>query len=147
MASGLYVTPFENNLEQTANYTIDFSSVTADRFKCMLTTASWTPNYSTHSIKSDVTNEVSGAGYSAGGESLTSITFATSGGTITWDAADVEWTSSTIAGAAFAVIYDDDLTNKPLICAIDFGGAFSTTSGTFKITWNASGIFTLDLTP
>ena len=45
------------------------------------------------------------------------------------------------------MIYDDDLTNKPLICAIDFGGDFSTTSGTFKITWNASGIFTLDLTP
>ena len=78
---------------------------------------------------------------------LTSITFATSGGTITWDAADVEWTSSTITSARYAAIYDDTLTNKPLICAIDFGGDFSTTSGTFKITWNASGIFTLDLTP
>jgi len=112
-----------------------------------LTTASWTPNYSTHSIKSDVTNEVSGVGYSPGGESLTSITFATSAGTITWDAADVEWTASTITAARYAVIYDDTLTNKPLICAIDFTGDFSTTSGTFKITWNASGIFTLDLTP
>ncbi len=61
--------------------------------------------------------------------------------------ADVEWTGSTITSARYAVIYDDDLTNKPLICAIDFGGDFSTTSGTFKITWNASGIFTLDLTP
>ncbi len=59
----------------------------------------------------------------------------------------VEWTGSTITSARYAVIYDDDLTNKPLICAIDFGGDFSTTSGTFKITWNASGIFTLDLTP
>ena len=94
-----------------------------------------------------MTNEESGTGYSAGGESLTSITFATSGGTITWDAADVEWTGSTITGARYAAIYDDSLTNDPLICAIDFGGDFSTTSGTFKITWNASGIFTLDLTP
>ena len=58
---------------------------------------------------------------------------------------DSEWTSSTITGARYAAIYDDTLTNKPLICAIDFGGDFSTTSGTFKITWNASGIFTLDL--
>ena len=147
MASGLFCLPMEYNLEQTANFNIDFNDTTADRFKCMLTTASWTPNYSTHSVFSDVSNEVSGTGYTTGGESLTSITFATSGGTITWDAADVEWTSSTITDARYAVIYDDTLTNKPLICAIDFGGDFSTTSGTFKITWNASGIFTLDLTP
>ena len=148
MASGLYALSMEKNLEQNAAFIVDFSDTTADRFKCLLTTASYTPNYSTHSLYSDVTDQVPGTGgYVTGGESLTSITFATSGGTITWDAADVEWTSSTIAGAAFAVVYDDSLTNKPLICCIDFGGAFSTTSGTFKITWNASGIFTLDLEP
>ena len=134
MASGLFCLPMEYNLEQTANFNIDFNDTTADRFKVMLTTASYTPNYSTHSIKTDVTNEVSGTGYTAGGESLTSVTFGTSGG-------------STITAARYAVLYDDDLTNKPLIGAVDFGGDFSTTAGTFKITWNASGIFTLDLTP
>jgi hypothetical protein len=138
----------EQNLEQVTNFQIDFNDTTADRFKCLLTTASYTPNYSTHSIYSDVTNQLPATGgYVDGGESLTSITFATSGGTITWDAADVEWTASTLTGAAFAVVYDDSLTGKPLICCIDFGGAFSTTSGTFKITWNPSGIFTLDLEP
>jgi len=151
MASGLYCLPMENNLEQTANFNIDFADAsTSNRFKCMLTTASYTPNYSTHTLFSDITNEVTSGGatgYVAGGTGMSSITFATAAGTITWDAADVEWTSSTITGAAFAVVYDDTLTNKPLICCIDFGGAFSTTSGTFKITWNASGIFTLDLTP
>jgi len=147
MASGLFCLPMEYNLEQTANFNIDFNDTTADRFKCMLTTASWTPLYSTMSVKSEVTNEVSGTNYTAGGESLTSITFITAGGTITWDAGDVEWTASTITGARYAVIYDDTLTNKPLICAIDFTGDFSTVAGTFKITWNASGIFTLDLTP
>ena len=148
MASGLYALSMEQNLEQVTTFQIDFNDTTADRFKCLLTTASYTPNYSTHSIYSDVTNQLPATGgYVDGGESLTSITFATSGGTITWDAADVEWTASTLTGAAFAVIYDDSLTGKPLICCIDFGGAFSTTSGTFKITWNASGIFTLDLEP
>tara|TARA_R110002050_G_scaffold9204_1_gene32353 strand:- start:831 stop:1277 length:447 start_codon:yes stop_codon:yes gene_type:complete len=148
MASGLYALSMEQNLEQVTNFQIDFNDTTADRFKCLLTTASYTPNYSTHSIYSDVTNQLPATGgYVDGGESLTSITFATSGGTITWDAADVEWTASTLTGAAFAVIYDDSLTGKPLICCIDFGGAFSTTSGTFKITWNPSGIFTLDLEP
>jgi len=152
MASGLYALSMEQNLEQVAAFAVDFNDTTADRFKCLLTTASYSPNYSTHSLYSDVTDQVPGTGgYVTGGESLTSITFATSGGTITWDAADVEWTSSTISAAAFAVIYDNtlggSLANRPLICCIDFGGAFSTTSGTFKITWNASGIFTLDLEP
>ena len=56
MASGLFCLPMEYNLEQTANFNIDFNDTTADRFKVMLTTASYTPNYSTHSVKSDVTN-------------------------------------------------------------------------------------------
>jgi len=148
VASGLFCLPMEYNLEQTANFNIDFNDTTADRFKVMLTTADYTPDYSTHSVYTDVTNQVPGTGgYTTGGKSLTSVTFATSGGTITWDAADVEWTSSTISNARYAVIYDDSLTNDPLIGAVDFGGNFSTTAGTFKITWNASGIFTLDLTP
>jgi len=152
MASGLFCLPMEQNLEQVAAFAVAFNSTTADRFKCLLATSPYSPNYSTHSVYSDVTNQVPGTGgYTTGGESLASITFATSGGTITWDAADVEWTSSTITGATHAVVYDNtlggSLANRPLICAIDFGGAFSTTSGTFKITWNPSGIFTLDLTP
>ena len=79
MASGLFCLPMEYNLEQETNFLIDFNSVTADRFKCMLSPDTWTPNYSTHSVKSDVTAEVSGTGYSAGGESLTSVTFVTAG--------------------------------------------------------------------
>tara|TARA_B000000565_G_scaffold249866_1_gene221726 strand:+ start:1911 stop:2252 length:342 start_codon:yes stop_codon:yes gene_type:complete len=113
----------------------------------MLVTSSYTPDFDTHDYKADVTNEVSGTGYSAGGASLTSVTFTISSGSLVWDAADVSWTESTITSAAAAVIYDDTLTNDPLIAYIDFGGSFSTTSGTFQIQWNASGIFTLDLTP
>ena len=73
-------------------------------------------------------------------------------GTLKFDAADTEWAGSTLSGVARAVVYDDTLyastgTNKCLIACIDFGGAFSTTSGTFKIQWNTAGIFTLDLVP
>lgn len=147
MASGLYCLPFKNNLTQTTNFAIDFDDTTAGRFKCMLVDSSYTPNFDTDSIKTDVSGEIVGAGYTPGGEALTSVTFTISSGTITWDAADVTWAASTITNAAAAVIYDDDLTNKPLIAYVDFGGNFSTTSGTFQIVWNASGIFTLDVTP
>ena len=145
MASGLYCKTFESALEGAIS--LNLSDTTADRFKCMLVTSSYTPDFDTHDHKADVTNEVSGTGYSAGGASLTSVTFTISSGSLVWDAADVSWTESTITSAAAAVIYDDTLTNDPLIAYIDFGGSFSTTSGTFQIQWNASGIFTLDLTP
>lgn len=147
MASGLYCLPFSNNLTQTTNFQIDFDDTTAGRFKCMLVQSGYVPNFDTNSVFTDVTNEVSGTGYTAGGEALTGVTFAISGGTITWDAGDVTWTSSTITNAAAAVIYNTSETNKPLIGYVDFGGNFSTTSGTFQIVWNASGVFTLDMTP
>ena len=144
MASGLYGITFLNALKN--DLALDLDDTTADRFKAMLVTSSYTPNFGTHDFKSDVTNEVSGTGYDAGGKSLSSVTLTQSGGTITFDAADVTWTSSTITARA-AVIYDDSLTNDPLIAYIDFGADKSSSAGDFVLTFNASGIFTLDLTP
>ena len=144
MASGLYGITFLNALKN--DLALDLDDTTADRFKVMLVTSSYTPNFGTHDFKSDVTNEVSGTGYDAGGKSLTSVTLTQSGGTITFDAADLTWASSTITARA-AVVYDDSLTNDPLICYIDFGADKSSSAGDFELSFNASGIFTLDLTP
>ena len=144
MASGLYGITFLNALKN--DLALDLDDTTADRFKVMLVTSSYTPNFGTHDFKSDVTNEVSGTGYDAGGKSLSSVTLTQSGGTITFDAADLTWTSSTITARA-AVVYDDSLTNDPLIAYIDFGADKSSSAGDFVLSFNASGIFTLDLTP
>lgn len=144
MASGLYGITFLNALKN--DLALDLDDTTAGRFKAMLVTSTYTPDFGAHDLKADVTNEVSGTGYSAGGEALTSVTCTQAAGTITWDADDVTWTSSTIT-ARGAVIYDDSLTDDPLICYIDFGSDQSSTSGDFTLSFNASGIFTLDLTP
>ena len=144
MASGLYGITLLNALKN--DLALDLDDTTADRFKAMLVTSSYTPNFGTHDFKSDVTNEVSGTGYDAGGKSLTSVTLTQSGGTITFDAADLTWAASTIT-ARGAVVYDDSLTNDPLICYIDFGADKSSSAGDFVLSFNASGIFTLDLTP
>ena len=150
MASGLYSSTIKNSLNNTlAN---NFAS---DTFYCMLVTSSYTPQLDTHVFKSDVGNEVTaGSGYLAGGKALANptLTATTNGDSIvTWNADDISWTSSTISGAAAAVIYNQSIagadTARPLIAYIDFGGAFSTTSGTFEIQWNPAGIFTLDLKP
>jgi len=144
MASGMYGITFLNALKN--DLALDLDDTTADRFKVMLVTSSYTPDFGTHDFKADVTNEVVGTGYSAGGESLTSVTLTQSGGTLTFDADDVTWTSSTIT-ARGAVIYDDSLTDDPLIAYIDFGADKSSSAGDFVLSFNASGIFTLDLTP
>jgi len=141
MASGLYGITFLNMLNNT--HAVDLDS---DTLKIMLVTSAYTPDFGTHDFKADVTNEVVGTGYTAGGETLTSLSLTQSGGTITFDAADVTWSSSTIT-ARGAVIYDDTIASDPLICYIDFGSDQSSSSGDFVLSFNASGIFTLDLTP
>ena len=91
----------------------------------------------------DLTAEVVGTGYTAGGKTLTA-TWTRATGTITFDVDDQAWTASTIT-AKYAVIY---LTtgNADLLCFVDLdtgGGSVSTTAGTLTITINASGVFTL----
>lgn len=124
------------------NKEIDLDS---DTLKVMLCTSSYTPNQTTHKYKSDITNEVSGTGYTATGAALTSVTATNSGLVFTLDAADTSWTTSTIT-ARYAIVYDStpstDAT-RPLIMYVDFGADVVSTAGTFLITWNASGLMTL----
>ena len=142
MASGLYGITFLNALKNTLALDLD-----SDTLKVMLVTSSYTPNFGTHDFKGDVTNEVSGTNYTAGGATLGSVTLTQTGGTIKFDAADTSWSSATITDARGAVIYDDSLTDDPLIAYIDFGANYYSSNGTFTIAFNAGGIFTIDLTP
>ena len=143
-ASGLFVPTFRDVLDAT-QLAINTGS---DTFQCSMITNSATPDFDSHDHWSDLSaDEVSGTGYSAGGAAMSSVTLAGSGGTLTFDAADVSWTSATISSARAAVVYDTTVTNDPLVCLVDFGADYSSANGTFTITWNASGIWTLDLTP
>ena len=143
-ASGLFVLTFRDILD-ASQLAVDTGS---DTFKCAMITNSSTPNFETHDHWSDLSgNEVSGTGYTAGGAALTSITLGNDSGTLKFDAADTSWTTATISSARAAVIYDDTLANDPLICLVDFGADYASSAGTFQITWNASGIWTIDLTP
>ena len=110
--------------------------------KIMLCTSTYVPNQDTHEDKADVTNEVVGTGYTAGGATLSSKTIGTTLNVLKLDAADVTWTTSTLT-ARFAVIYDDSGAtdaDKALIGWIDFGEDKSTIASTFKITFDSSGI-------
>ncbi len=119
------------------------SSETA--IKCMLCTSSFTPSQDNDDFVNDITNEVTGVGYTAGGVALTSTTISVASKTTTFDAADAQWTTATIT-ARYAVIYDSTTgvtTTEPLICYIDFGADKSCEGGTFKLVFNADGIFSI----
>jgi len=117
-----------------------------DTIKVALVSSSYTPNQDSHDYWDDVSSyEVTGTGYTAGGATLASKTVGyTSGTNVTkFDAADVSWTSSTIT-ARYAVVYlsTGSSSTSPLIAYVDFGSDQSSSSGTFSISWSASGIFT-----
>ena len=79
------------------------------------------------------TNEVAASGsYTAGGGTLTKVTPTSSGTTAFTDFADISFTTATIT-AYGAMIYNDTATGNPACAILDFGGAKTSTSGTFTI--------------
>lgn len=131
---------YGNFLVKALNKEVDWDT---DTIKVALTTSSYTPNQDTHDYFNDVTNEVTGTGYTAGGNTLASktITYDDANNVIVLDAADTTWASSTIT-ARYAVVYASTGTasTSPLIGYVDFGSDQSSTNGNFTITWDSTGI-------
>ena len=110
--------------------TVTRGSTNADTFYIALYTSSATLNSTTTAYSA--TNEVSGTGYSAGGNSLTVSQTPTSTSTTAWlDFADSTWASSTIT-ANGALIYNATNSNKA-VAVLAFGGDKTSTNGDFTI--------------
>lgn len=105
---------------------------TTHTFKIALYTSSATLSAATTAYSA--TNEVSGTGYTAGGEALTVTGGAVSisGTTAFIDFSDVSWTSATIT-ARGALIYNDTVAGDPAVAVLDFGADKTSTSGTFTV--------------
>ena len=112
----------------------DFTASTGDTFKLSLYTNSASPTKSTTVYFTGNEVSTSGTGYTAGGNSLTSVTPALSTDTACCDFSDTSWTSATIT-ARGALIYNSTATpdNEQAVCVLDFGGDKTCTSGTFTI--------------
>jgi len=137
MASGIY-----NKLK--ANLANKIVDIEVDTLKIALLDSNHSFDADNNTWADVSANEVVGTGYTAGGATLAnaSVTQDNTNDLAKIDADDVVWSGSTIT-ASFAVIYDDTLANKDLICCIDFGGDVSSTNGDFTIEFNASGIITI----
>jgi hypothetical protein len=127
------------------NKEVDFDS---DTVKVALLSSSYTPNQTSHGYFSDVSAyEVSGTGYTAGGQALASktVTKDTTNKVVVFDAADTTWANSTIT-ARYAVLYDDSgatASTKALIGYIDLVSDQASNNGNFVIQWDATGILRL----
>jgi len=77
-------------------------------------------------------NEVTGTGYTAGGNTLTRVDPTTSGTTALTDFADTTWSSSTIT-ARGAMIYNDSAAGNPAVAILDFGSDKTSTNGDFTV--------------
>jgi hypothetical protein len=76
-------------------------------------------------------NEVVGAGYTAGGNTLTGATVSLSGTTAYVDFSDTTWTTATIT-ARGGLIYNSSKSNKA-IAVLDFGADKTTSAGNFTV--------------
>ena len=109
----------------------NFTTSTGNTFKLALydNSASFTAATTAYTA----TNEVANSGtYAAGGGALTNVTPTSTGTTAFTDFADLSFTSATIT-AYGALIYNDTAAGDPTVCVLDFGGAKTSTSGTFTI--------------
>jgi len=109
----------------------DFTTGTGSTFKLALydNSASFTAATTAYTA----TNEVADSGtYAAGGGTLTNVTPTSSSTTAFTDFADLSFTSATIT-AYGAMIYNDSAAGNPSVCILDFGGAKTSTAGTFTI--------------
>ena len=111
------------------------STGTGNTFKIALFTSSASLGAGTTAYADS--NQVSGTGYSAGGNTLTNVTPTTSSTTALTDFADTTWSSSTIT-ARGALIYNSSTTAgsaNRAVAVVDFGSDKTTSAGDFTITF------------
>lgn len=123
------------------NKEVDLDS---DSIKVMLVGGGYTPDASVHEYISDVTSEITGTNYIAGGAEIPNKSFKIEDGIGIFDADNVMWSALTADNdIRYGIIYDDTPESadaKPLIAYIDFGDPIPVPNADFEIIWSPSGI-------
>jgi hypothetical protein len=128
---------YDSCIDDVVRGNINFVS---DTFKAMIVTSAYTPNKGTHTKRSDVSNEVTGTGYTAGGQVVTAtVTKDTTNHRIDITLSDPSWSGSTITGRALVVYKSRGgaASADELVAYIDNGSDVSSTSGTWSFDINA----------
>ena len=117
-----------------------------ETLKLALVGASYIPDIDGHEFYADISNEISGGGYSAGGRTLDNAVVGQDNDNdqAVFDADDLTWpiASFTVHGA---VLYQDtgSAATSPLIAYFDFDQDYSPAGEDFTVQWNPGGVLTL----
>lgn len=165
--SGIYVHTIQEILKATS-LTGGAINLTLNTYKLSLVSSSATDgsspvNFSTTDSHWVNTNEVTGTGWSTGGVLLSALAAGSTSavatlaegtaGSLRYDHTnDTSVATTTLTNVQGCTIYADPVTAPAdmvdaMIVNVCFGSAYSTVAGTFAITWAATGIFEVDLTP
>jgi len=120
----------------------NFTASTGDTFNIALYTSSATLGAGTtaYSSSNEITNS-SGSAYQPKGKALTSVTPVLDSTTAVCDFADISWTSASFT-ANGCLIFNEDATGDPAVCAVAFGGDKTVSSGTFTVQFPAAAATT-----
>ena len=118
----------------------------SDDLWILLVDNTYTPDADAHNFRDDITGEVTGTGYTAGGMDLGTVTVTqdNTNNRALADAANPVWNPSTIT-ARGAIIYKKVGTaaTDRLLMYLDFGSDVSSTNAAFTVNLNASGFLAL----
>jgi hypothetical protein len=103
----------------------------------------WGSGGSTNFSSSQVTP---GGNYSTGGPSIANPTMTLTGGAGVFDGDDISIAqhASNPTNARWGIIYNDTAAGKNAVGYLDLGAAIDLSAGAFAVTWNASGISSLN---
>lgn len=129
------VTPYRSALVSIGSADIDLN---ADAFKVALLGTGYTPDAANHDNFNDLTGEITGSPYVAGGAALTvtyGVDTSISGAKAT--VAMVSWTAATFSGVRYAVVYKNTGTSSSssLLYYVDFGASLDPAGSTFALQW------------
>jgi hypothetical protein len=126
-------------LSATAGRRVDWVGATV---KLALTTSTYTPDQDAHDFFNDVTNEITGTGYTAGGVALTNkaLTYDTATNEVRLKSDPAVWTNATFT-ARRGVLYvalGGASSADPLLGWCDFGADQSPAGINFQVTPDAT---------
>lgn len=134
MASIVYNSAIEDNIKGNIDYD-------TDTFYGMIVTSSYTPDKDAHQKRSDITNEVVGTGYTAGGaETAVTVTRDDVNDRTDITFGDISWPGATLTGRGI-VIYKrrgGASSADELVAYVDWGSDKSATAATFIATFTSA---------
>lgn len=136
---------YNNYHEQLGSGNIDFSG---DTFYLMLMTSAYTPDVDNEAVRSDLSGEASGTGYTAGGQAVdnVAITQDDTNDRAKVDFDDEVYSTVTLSNVDGAVLYKSTgaAATDILVCYFDFAeGAQNVVANDFTVTVDSNGALTI----